>query len=263
VKSWTCPRQSFGQFGVDPSSLAPTCLIIFLYSFEPCIHFLELTNKASLVWSTLNMKAHTVETRFFLGTPLSTHQSGQQLRDADLIARLCNADESALEQLYQYYYPRLFRFIARITRRDDLIDEIINDVMYVAWEKAASYDPHCKPSTWIFGIAFNKARQALRNAGRPEEESFDDLDEDSSWLGKQDAGMHQLEMDDWLGFALGELSPEHRAVIELTYYEGLHYSEIAAIMGCPENTVKTRMHHARKNLAVILAPTNDSLTYSS
>lgn len=209
------------------------------------------------------MKAHAVPTQSFAGTPLDTCQNGQQLRDAGLIARLCDADEQALEQLYHHYYTRLFRFIARVTRRDELIDEVINDVMFIVWEKAASYDPHCKPSTWIFGIAFNKARQAVRDAGRPEEESFDDLDEDNSWLGKQDAGLFQLEMDDWLGSALGELSPEHRAVIELTYYEGLHYSEIAAIMGCPENTVKTRMYHARKKLAVILAPTNDSSSHTN
>ncbi|NOS73452.1 MAG: RNA polymerase sigma factor [Methyloglobulus sp.] len=194
---------------------------------------------------------------------MSTHENGQQLRDADLIARLCKADENALEQLYHNYYTRLFRFIARITQRDDLIDEIINDVMYVVWEKAASYDSQCKPSTWIFGIAFNKARQAVRNADRPEEESLDDLDEDSSWLGRHDDGFSRLELEEWLASALSQLSPEHRTVIELTYYEGLHYSEIAVIMGCPENTVKTRMHHARKNLAVILTPTNDSSTDSN
>ena len=170
------------------------------------------------------MKAQAEEIQSFAGTPLSTHQNGQQLRDADLIARLCNADEYALEQLYHHYYTRLFRFIARITRRDELIDEIINDVMFVVWEKAASYDPKCKPSTWIFGIAFNKARQVMRDNNRAEEESLDELDADSSWLGRQDAGMHQLELDEWLESALSSLSPEHRAVIELTYYEGLHYS---------------------------------------
>lgn len=204
------------------------------------------------------MKAQAVKTQSFAGPPLSTEQYGQQLRDADLIARLCNADENALEQLYHNYYTRLFRFIARVTQRDDFIDEIINDVMYVVWEKAATYDKQCKPSTWIFGIAFNKARHALRDDDRSELESIDDIDEDSSWLGKQDAGIYQLELDEWLESALSQLSPEHRAVIELTYFEGLHYSEIAAIMGCPENTVKTRMHHARKNLAVILTPANDS-----
>jgi RNA polymerase sigma factor (sigma-70 family) len=209
------------------------------------------------------MKVHAVETQSFAGTPLSTQQNGQQMRDADLIARLCNADELALEQLYHHYYTRLFRFVGRITQRDDLIDEVINDVMYVVWEKAASYEPSCKPSTWIFGIAFNKARQAVRNADRSKEESLDDLDEDSSWLGKEDDSFARLELDEWLTSALSELSPEHRAVIELTYFEGLHYSEIATIMGCPENTVKTRMHHARKNLAVILTPTNDSSAHTN
>lgn len=204
------------------------------------------------------MKAQAEKIQSFAGPPLSTEQYGQQLRDADLIARLCNADENALEQLYHNYYTRLFRFIARVTQRDDFIDEIINDVMFVVWEKAATYDKQCKPSTWIFGIAFNKARHALRDDNRSELESLDDIDEDSSWLGKQDAGIYQLELDEWLESALCQLSPEHRAVIELTYFEGLHYSEIAAIMECPENTVKTRMHHARKNLAVILTPANDS-----
>lgn len=208
------------------------------------------------------MKTHAIEAQFFAGTPLSTYQNGQQIRDADLITRLCKADEEALEQLYHQYYTRLFRFIARITRRDDIIDDIINDVMFVVWEKAPNYDKRYKPSTWIFGIAFNKARQTLRDETRAEEESLDELDEESTWLGKQDEALVQLEVDEWFGAALGELSPEHRAVIELTYYEGLHYSEIAAIMGCPENTVKTRMYHARKNLAVILASTNDNSAFS-
>jgi DNA-directed RNA polymerase specialized sigma24 family protein len=53
--------------------------------------------------------------------------------------------------------------------------------------------------------------------------------------------------------ALESLSPEHRAVVELTFYEGFSYQEIAAIMGCPVNTVKTRMFYARKRLVQVLA----------
>jgi RNA polymerase sigma factor (sigma-70 family) len=208
------------------------------------------------------MNLHVVKTQSYAGKPLSKLQDGQQQRDAALIARLCNADEHALEQLYRHYYTRLFRFIARTTRRDDLIDEIINDVMFVVWEKAPSYDQQAKVSTWILGIAFNKSRQAVRDNNHVEEESFDDMDEDNSLLGKQDVGLLQLEMADWLGFALGQLTPEHRAVIEFTYYQGLHYSEIAAIMDCPESTVKTRMFHARKKMLSLLTPTNDSSHFS-
>jgi RNA polymerase sigma-70 factor (ECF subfamily) len=48
--------------------------------------------------------------------------------------------------------------------------------------------------------------------------------------------------------AIGELSPEHRAVVEFTYFHEMGYREIAQIMGCPVDTVKTRMFHARRHL---------------
>jgi RNA polymerase sigma-70 factor (ECF subfamily) len=59
-------------------------------------------------------------------------------------------------------------------------------------------------------------------------------------------------MTDWLESAFDALSLDQRAVIELSYFQGLNYSEIAVLMECPENTIKTRMHHARKKLALIL-----------
>jgi len=186
------------------------------------------------------------------GKLLVTNNIGHLKRDADLIARLCKEDEKALELLYHHYYNRLFRFVARVTRREELIDEIINDVMYVVWDKAETYNKQCQPSTWIFGIAYNKARQSLRNAGNYKEESFNEIDGDNLLFGEDDPTLTQLEMTNWLESALDMLSPDQRAVIELTYFQGLHYSEIAVLMDCPENTVKTRMHHARKKLAVIL-----------
>jgi RNA polymerase sigma-70 factor (ECF subfamily) len=182
-----------------------------------------------------------------LNSPNSQHD-----QEAALIRRICHADENALEQLYHDYYPRLFRFIGRTTWREDLIEEVINDVMYTVWEKAATYNHQCKLSTWIFGIAYNKVRQALRNDGHFNEDSLDDMEVDNALFGMEDAGLMQLETHEWLDSILKVLSPDQRTVIELTYFEGLHYSEIALLMDCPENTVKTRMHHARKILAVHL-----------
>lgn len=177
------------------------------------------------------------------------HSSRNSNDEAALIIRICNADENALERLYQNYYQRLVRFIGRMTWQEDLIEEIINDVMFTVWEKATTYNHQCQLSTWIFGIAFNKARQALRNTHHYHEDSLEEMDADNIELGIHDVGIKQLEMTDWLTSNFKVLSPEQRAVIELTYFEGLHYSEIAVLMDCPENTVKTRMHHARKILA--------------
>jgi RNA polymerase sigma-70 factor (ECF subfamily) len=183
---------------------------------------------------------------------LANNNSNHYNRDVELLARIGAADEKALELLYHYYYARLFRFVARITRKEEIIDEVINEVMYVVWKKATSYNHECQPSTWIFGIAYNKARKAYLNVSNILEESLDNLDSNSIFLEESISGIQQLETDDWLGTALESLSLDQRAVIELTYFQGLHYSEIAELMECPENTVKTRMHHARKKLATIL-----------
>ena len=63
----------------------------------------------------------------------------------------------------------------------------------------------------------------------------------------------EVELENLLSVALDDLSDEQRAVIELTFTEGLAYRDIAVILGCPENTVKTRMFHARRKLEPYLA----------
>lgn len=173
----------------------------------------------------------------------------QSSYNVEIMARICQGDQKALESLYHEFYPRLYRFISRIIWKDADIVEIINDVFMTVWEKASTFNNTCKLSTWIIGIAYNKARDAARTAAKEQQQSIDDLDEDSSSLGTYDEELEQLATIDELEAAIKLLSPEQQTVLELTFYQGLHYSEIAAIMNCPENTVKTRVHYARKILA--------------
>jgi RNA polymerase sigma-70 factor (ECF subfamily) len=166
--------------------------------------------------------------------------------DAELIARICDGDNEAFEILYKRYYPRLFRFSWRVTRRLDQVEEIINDTLYVVWKRAASFRPESRASTWIFGIAYKKCLKA--NAQRPQGEHLE-LEEAAELLpGVQDSGLKNLELEDWVAVAFSKLPHDQRAVLELAYHHGLHYLEIAEIMDCPENTVKTRMFHARKKI---------------
>ena len=72
-----------------------------------------------------------------------------------------------------------------------------------------------------------------------------DRDEPESLLARR-------ELATTLGRALLAISPEQRAVVELTYYYGLSYQEISDVVGCPVNTVKTRMFHARRRLKDLL-----------
>jgi RNA polymerase sigma-70 factor (ECF subfamily) len=173
--------------------------------------------------------------------------------DLALLERIANGDRNALRQLYSTYYHPLLRFIYRITGRLDLAQEGVNDVMLVVWRNGRSFGGRSSVSTWIMGIAYRKALKLLaasrrwtsRFSGVP----FDELIERSDALAEQsDDG----ELRDLLDTALRHLSAEHRAVVELTYFYGCSYEEIAAIAACPVNTVKTRMFHARAKLKKLL-----------
>jgi RNA polymerase sigma factor (sigma-70 family) len=84
-------------------------------------------------------------------------------------------------------------------------------------------------------------------------EYFDFPSKLSTWIFNSDYPAQRLESKDWLSCAFATLQPDQRAVIELTFCHGLHYQDIARILNCPENTIKTRMFHARKKLQVFAA----------
>ena len=182
----------------------------------------------------------------------------QLLRERQLIIDTAAGDEKAFERLYQLYFDRLYQFIFNIVRRQNCIEEIINDVMYVVWEKASTYDHTCRPSTWILGIAYFKALRGIEKYLTRDNKSEEYSDELDYFPDRGVNWVSQLEIHNWLATAFDQLSAEQRAVVEMTYFQGLHYNEIANIMQCPENTVKTRMFYARKILAKSYQETSGS-----
>lgn len=187
-----------------------------------------------------------------------TFSSQEQLvKERDLIAETATGNVEAFEKLYQLYFNRLYQFIFHIVKRHDCIEEIINDVMYVVWDKASTYNHVCRPSTWILGIAYLKSLKSAEQSSTREDRSAE-FDEELDYLPESGGQwVEELEVSNWLEMAFNKLSTEQRAVVEMTYYQGLHYHEIAEIMQCPENTVKTRMFHARKILAKLFLELKD------
>jgi RNA polymerase sigma-70 factor (ECF subfamily) len=170
-------------------------------------------------------------------------------REIHLLQLVAQGDRHALQELYVAYHRRLGRFLARFSHSYPIAEEIINDTMYVVWRKAADFRGQSQVSTWIMGIAYRRAMKALKRESRASQVPWMPGDDQ-----RPDTAQQNEELHEWIGQALSELSIEQRMVVELTYYLGLSCQEIATIMECPVNTVKTRMFHARRKLRRVLPP---------
>jgi len=171
--------------------------------------------------------------------------------DERLFTRVRRGDLNAFEQLYRIYHPRLGRFLINLIHRPQLVEEVFNDTMLVVWTRPDSFQGASRLSTWIFAIAYRKALKALRRQDEPVEDV--DAAERVSPDANPEQRFGQRQVREILLQAMSQLSVDHRAVVDLTYFHQLGYREIAEIMNCPIDTVKTRMFHARRHLKRILA----------
>jgi len=171
--------------------------------------------------------------------------------EARMIEAVAAGDVRVFEDLYRRYHPRLNRFLLNMTRRPQLVEEVLNDTLLVVWRRSDVFNGTSKVSTWIFAIAYRKALNALRRLDEPMEDPVAEL------RASPDAGadrrLEESQSQTALLAAIGELSAAHRAVVDLAYFHELGYREIAEIMDCPVDTVKTRMFNARRHLKAKLA----------
>ena len=176
--------------------------------------------------------------------------SDSELAERALLQRVSAGDRDAFRDLYIRYHRRLVRFLARLTHGRNDAEDIINDTLWIVWQRAGEFRGASRVSTWIMGIAYRRALKNIRRAATyvrvvtletagSATESDDEVDAvaDRQLLEK---GLSQLPLD-------------QRIVLELAYYLDHSCEEIAEIMECPVNTVKTRMFHARRKLRGILS----------
>ena len=168
-----------------------------------------------------------------------------------LLDRIGERDLRAFEELYRIYHPRLTRFLLNFLRRPQLAEEAVNDTMMVVWRQPDRFNGTSKVSTWIFAIAYRVALKARSRHDEPMEDHAADQRRSAEADPEEHLGQRQVQ--GILLEAMAGLSPDHRAVVDLTYFHDIGYREIAKILDCPVGTVKTRMHHARRHLKTALA----------
>jgi RNA polymerase sigma-70 factor (ECF subfamily) len=171
--------------------------------------------------------------------------------DSALVERIMAEDERALSALYDRYAGMLFAMLVRILRDTSAAEEVLQDLFLQLWRGASRFDAsRGSLAGWLLVIGRNRALSRLRGKARreiladPEEFSIEAVP--SSGNLEDEAARMQLMRR--LQGAMAALPPEQREAVELAYFEGMTQTEIAARVGCPLGTVKSRVRAAMQTL---------------
>jgi RNA polymerase sigma-70 factor (ECF subfamily) len=172
--------------------------------------------------------------------------------DEGLIARIAAGDKLAMRALFARHHLRVYRFVLRFVRDPQLAEDLISEVFLDVWRHAAKFEARSTAATWLLAIARFKAISSLR---RRRDAQLDDAtaatiedprDDPEATIRKQQQGAILRD-------CLARISPDHREIVHLVYYQGMAIGEVAEIVGIPKGTVKTRMLHARRQLSALLS----------
>ena len=162
---------------------------------------------------------------------------------AALLAAIAAGDRDAFRRFYDLTAPMAFGLIRRVLRDPEAAAEVLQDVFWQVWQDASRYDPdRGTPEAWLVMRAKTRAIDRLRSIRRRDRTFVAPVDESVAQRSSDQAPNPAVVAEDrgLIQTALAQLPEAQRRVIELAFFEGLTQSEIAARLGEPLGTVKTR-----------------------
>ena len=186
------------------------------------------------------------------------------MADEVLVQHFRAGERNAFDELVRRHHKGLFNFVLRSVRRRDLAEELVQDTWLRIVQNVAGFQQAAKFSTWAYTVARNLCIDHARKAVLRRHPSLDQPSGASSegpLLGdsvkdqgaEPDRAALGRQLQEHLAEAIGALPEDQREVFVLREYSDLPFREIAAIVGAPENTVKSRMRYALERLQEALA----------
>ncbi len=172
------------------------------------------------------------------------------MTDRELLRLIAQGDTTAFREWYDRYSGPLFAYLLRLLGDAHLAEDVLSETMLTVWTDARRFRGDSSPRTWLYAIGRNKATDRLRQRVAWPLEVLDSQRTD----GHADRVDSRVAVEQ----ALQRLPRDQREVVELAFFHGCSYKEIARIMRCPANTVKTRMFLAKQKLRAYLGGTQEA-----
>ncbi len=172
--------------------------------------------------------------------------------DANLVAAMAEGDRAALAALYECYSGVMLAVGVRILRDLSEAEELLHEVFVEAFRAAGAYDrARGSVRTWLTLRMRSRCLDRVKSAGRSRRVGLDDV-APARMVAPVESGTGDERR---VTEALAALPPDQRIVLELGYFEGLSSTEIAARLGVPVGTVKSRTAAALARLRVTMGVT--------
>jgi RNA polymerase sigma-70 factor, ECF subfamily len=179
----------------------------------------------------------------------------QPAEDLDLIRRMQTGDDDAVRDLYALYGQRLYAYALRLTNDPATAEDVTQNTLVAAWRTVRNFRGQGRLIAWLLGIVHHTAMKAIRNSTN----YLDDVAEETireDQLSPEEQAQVKEERR-WVRHGMQSLSPEHRAVLELIFYQDLSLNEAAQVLNIPVGTVKSRVSYARDHLRGVLTRTEE------
>ncbi len=162
------------------------------------------------------------------------------MTDRELLRLIAQGDTTAFREWYDRHSGPLFAYLLRLLSDAHLAEDVLSETMLTVWTDARRFRGDSSPRTWLYAIGRNKATDRLRQRVPWPLEVLDGQ--------RTDGHADRVDTRVTVEHALQRLPRDQREVVELAFFHGCSYEEIARIMRCPVNTVKTRMFLAKQKL---------------